>query len=211
MEIEMLKIKVKNLQSQDVSEMDLPEEIFDYPLKEHLIYEAVKNYRANQRQGTAATKTRAKVAGSGRKLWRQKGTGRARVGAIRSPLWRGGGITFGPQPRDYSYKMPRKAKRNALKSVLSDKMRNDRILVVDNIKLESAKTKDTLSVLKNFEYDKLLIVDKKDNSQLQLSTRNLPAVKSIDYTEINVYDSLKYNYIMFSVEAVEQLVEVLKK
>jgi large subunit ribosomal protein L4 len=211
MEIEMLKIKVKNLQSQDVSEMDLPEEIFDYPLKEHLIYEAVKNYRANQRQGTAATKTRAKVAGSGRKLWRQKGTGRARVGSIRSPLWRGGGITFGPQPRDYSYKMPRKAKRNALKSVLSDKMRHDRILVVDNIKLESAKTRDTLSVLKNFEYDKLLIVDKKDNSQLQLSTRNLPTVKSIDYTEINVYDSLKYNYIMFSVEAVEQLVEVLKK
>jgi large subunit ribosomal protein L4 len=207
----MLKIKVKNMQSQDVSEMDLPEEIFDYPLKEHLIYEAVKNYRANQRSGNAATKTRGKVAGSGRKLWRQKGTGRARMGSVRSPLWRGGGTTFGPQPRDYSYKMPKKAKRNALKSVLSDKMRNDRIMVVENLALDSSKTRDTLSLLKNFQFDKLLIVDKKENSQLILSTRNIPYVKTIDYSEMNVYDSLKYNYIMFSVDAVKQLVEVLKK
>ena len=207
----MLKIKVKNLQCHDVSEMELPEEVFDYPLKEHLIYEAVKNFRANQRQGTAATKTRGKVAGSGRKLWRQKGTGRARIGSIRSPLWRGGGTVFGPQPRDYSYKMPRKAKRNALKSVLSDKMRHDRIVVVEDIALESAKTRDTLSILKNFQFDKLLIVDKKENSRLILSTRNIPFIKTIDYREMNVYESLKYNYIMFSVEAVNQLVEVLKK
>lgn len=206
----MLTIKVKNMQSHEVSQMDLPEEIFDYPLKEHLIYEAVKNYRANQRRGTACTKTRGKVAGSGRKLWRQKGTGRARMGSLRSPLWRTGGTTFGPQPRDYSYKMPRKARRNALKSVLSDKMRNDRILVVDKIALESNKTKETLSLLKNFQFDKLLIVDTKENAQLILSTRNIPYVKAIDFSEINVYDSLKYNYIMFSVDAVKQLVEVLK-
>ncbi len=207
----MLKIKVKNLQCHDVSEMELPEEIFNYPLKEHLIYEAVKNFRVNQKRGTASTKTRAKVAGSGRKLWRQKGTGRARIGSIRSPLWRGGGITFGPLPRDFSYKMPKKAKRNALKSVLSDKMRHDRILVIDDITLESIKTRDTLSLLKNFQFDKLLIVDKKENSKLILSTRNIPYIKTIDYREINVYDSLKYNYIMFSVDAVKQLVEVLKK
>jgi len=207
----MLKVKVKDLQCNDVSEMDLPEEVFDYPLKEHLIYEAVKNFRANQRQGTACTKTRGKVSGSGRKLWRQKGTGRARVGSIRSPLWRGGGTNFGPQPRDYSYKMPKKAKQNALKSVLSDKMRNQRILVVDGFSLESAKTKDTLSLLKNFQYDKLLIVDKKDNMNLKLSTRNISDVKTIDYSEINIYDSLKYNYIMFSVDAVKNLVEVLIK
>jgi large subunit ribosomal protein L4 len=207
----MLKIKVKNLQCHDVSELELPEEIFDYPLKEHLIYEAIKNFRANQRQGTAATKTRGKVAGSGRKLWRQKGTGRARIGSIRSPLWRGGGTVFGPQPRDYSYKMPRKAKRNALKSILSDKMRHDRIVVVEDIALESSKTRDTLSLLKNFQFDKLLIVDKKENSRLILSTRNIPFIKTIDYREMNVYESLKYNYIMFSVEAVNQLVEVLKK
>ncbi|MCP5050145.1 MAG: 50S ribosomal protein L4 [bacterium] len=207
----MLKIKVKNIHFDDVSEMDLPEEIFDYPLKEHLIYEAVKNFTANRRRGTAATKTRGKVSGSGRKLWRQKGTGRARVGSIRSPLWRSGGTTFGPQPRDYSYKMPRKAKRNALKSVLSDKMRHDRIWVIDNMNLDSGKTRDTVSLLKKFDFDKLLIVDSRENSKLVLSTRNIPHVKTIDFTEINVYDSLKYNYIMFSVDAVSQLVEVLKK
>lgn len=207
----MLKIKVKNLQSNEVSELDLPEEIFDYPLKEHLIYEAVKNFRANQRRGTASTKTRGKVSGSGRKLWRQKGTGRARIGSIRSPIWRGGGITFGPQPRDFSYKMPRKAKQNALKSVLSDKMRHDRIMVVDSISLDTPKTRDTLSLLKNFDFDKLLIVDSRENSRLLLSTRNVPYIKTIDFSEINVYDSLKYNYIMFSVDAVKQLVEVLKK
>jgi len=206
----MLKIKVKNIHSDDVSEMDLPENIFNYPLKEHLIYEAVKNYRANQRQGTAATKTRGKVSGSGRKPWRQKGTGRARVGSTRSPLWRSGGTVFGPQPRDYSYRMPRKARRNALKSVLSDKMRNDRIVVIDEITVNSNKTKDALAVLKNFEFDKLLIVDKKENSKLILATRNVPYIKAIDFSEINVYDSLKYNYIMFSVDAVKQLVEVLK-
>lgn len=207
----MLKIKVKNLQSKDVSELDLPEEIFDYPLKEHLIYEAVKNFRANQRRGTASTKTRGKISGSGRKLWRQKGTGRARIGSIRSPLWRSGGTTFGPQPRDFSYKMPRKAKQNALKSVLSDKMRHDRIMVVESISLDTPKTRDTLSLLKNFDFDKLLIVDSKENSRLLLSTRNVPYIKTIDFSEINVYDSLKYNYIMFSVDAVKQLVEVLKK
>ena len=206
----MLKVKVKNIQSDEVSEMDLPEEIFDYPLKEHLIYEAVKNYRANQRQGTACTKTRGKVSGSGRKPWRQKGTGRARVGSIRSPLWRSGGTAFGPQPKDYSYRMPRKARRNALKSVLSDKMRNERIVFIDEITVNSNKTKDALAVLKNFDFDKLLIVDKKENSKLILSTRNLPDIKTIDFSEINVYDSLKYNYIMFSVDAVKQLVEVLK-
>lgn len=207
----MLKIKIKNIHCDDVSEMDLPEEIFDYPLKEHLIYEAVKNFRANQRRGTACTKTRGKVSGSGRKLWRQKGTGRARVGSIRSPLWRSGGITFGPKPRDYSYKMPKKAKQNALKSVLSDKMRNERIWVIDALALDSGKTRDTVSLLKKFEFDKLLIVDKKENSRLVLSTRNIPYVKTIDFSEINVYDSLKYNYIMFSVDAVNHLVEVLKK
>ncbi len=206
----MVKIKVKNIHSDEVSEMDLPEEVFDYPLKEHLIYEAVKNFRANQRRGTAATKTRGKVSGSGKKLWRQKGTGRARMGSIRSPLWRSGGTTFGPQPRDYSYKMPRKAARNALKSVLSDKMRHDRILVVDKIDVDG-KTKATLSKLKNFEFDKLLIVDTKENANLLLSTRNIPYIKAIDFTEINIYDSLKYNYIMFSVDAVNQLVEVLRK
>lgn len=206
----MLKIMVRNIKNNEVSELDLPEGIFDYPFKEHLIYEAVKNFRANQRRGTASTKTRGKITGSGRKPWRQKGTGRARVGSVKSPLWRKGGIIFGPQPRDYSYHMPKKARRNALKSILSDKMRNNRVLVVDKINIDSNKTKETLSELKNFKFDKLLIVDRKENSKLILSTRNIPYIKAIDFNEINVYDSLKYNYIMFSVDAVKQLVEVLK-
>lgn len=206
----MLKMKVRNIKNEEVSNIDLPEEVFGYPLREHLVYEAVKNFRANQRRGTASTKTRGKITGSGKKLWKQKGTGRARVGSVKSPLWRSGGITFGPKPRDYSYNMPKKAKRNALKSVLSDKLRNERIFIVDQIEFDSNKTKDTLSLLEKFGFDKMLIVDKSDNSNLMLSTRNLKNVKSIDFSEINVYDSLNYNFIMLSVDAVKNLVEALK-
>jgi large subunit ribosomal protein L4 len=190
--------------------MELPEAIFDYPLKEHLIYEAVKNYNANQRQGTACTKTRSEVSGSGKKLWKQKGTGRARMGAVRSPLWRKGGTTFGPKPRDYSYAMPKKARRNAIKSVLSDKVRNDCLLIIDEVKLASAKTKDALKTLKHFRFDKLLIVDQRDNNDLMLSTRNIPHVKAIDVGEMNIYDSLHYDHIMLSVDSVKKLMEVLK-
>ena len=206
----MVKVKVRNIKNKEVSEMELPEAIFDYPLKEHLIYEAVKNYNANQRQGTASTKTRSEVSGSGKKLWKQKGTGRARMGAIRSPLWRKGGTTFGPKPRDYSYEMPKKARRNAIKSVLSDKVRNDRLFILDELKLASAKTKDTLKALKPFSFGKLLIVDQRDNSDLMLSTRNIPHVKAIDVGEMNIYDSLHYDYIMLSVDSVKKLMEVLK-
>ncbi len=206
----MVKVKVRNIKNKEVSEMELPEAIFDYPLKEHLIYEAVKNYNANQRQGTACTKTRAEVSGSGKKLWKQKGSGRARMGAIRSPLWRKGGTTFGPKPRDYSYEMPRKARRNAIKSVLSDKVRNDRLLVLDELKLSSAKTKDALKALKHFSFNKLLIVDQRGNSELMLSTRNIPHVKAIDVGEMNIYDSLNCDCIMLSVDSVKKLVEVLK-
>jgi large subunit ribosomal protein L4 len=206
----MVKIKVRNIQNKEVSEMELPEAIFDYPLKEHLIYEAVKNYNANQRQGTACTKTRSEVSGSGKKLWKQKGTGRARMGAIRSPLWRKGGTSFGPKPRDYSYAMPKKARRNAIKSVLSDKIRNDRLFILDELKLDSSKTKDTIKALSRFNFDKLLIVDKRDNNDLMLSTRNIPHIKAIDVGEMNIYDSLNYNYIMLSVDVVKKLMEVLK-
>jgi large subunit ribosomal protein L4 len=206
----MVKIKVRNIQNKEVSELELPDDIFAYPLKEHLIYEAVKNYNANQRQGTACTKTRSEVSGSGKKLWKQKGTGRARMGAIRSPLFRKGGTTFGPKPRDYSYAMPKKARRNAIKSVLSEKIRNDRLFILDEVKLDSKKTKDTIKILSNFAFDKLLIVDKKDNSDLMLSTRNIPHIKAIDVAEMNIYDSLNYNYIMLSVDVVKRLMEVLK-
>jgi len=206
----MLKVKVRNMQNAEVAEMELPESIFAYPLNEHLIYEAVKSFNANQRQGTACTKTRAEVTGSGKKLWRQKGTGRARMGSIRSPLWRKGGTTFGPRPRDYSYDLPKKSRRAAIKSVLSEKMRNDRIVIIDQVKLDSLKTRETLAALKSFEYEKLLIVDRKENTELMLSTRNIPHVKAIDVREMNIYDSLKYTHIMLSTDAVQRLMEVLK-
>ncbi|HNX96368.1 MAG TPA: 50S ribosomal protein L4 [Candidatus Aminicenantes bacterium] len=206
----MLKVKVRNMQNAEVAEMELPESIFAYPLNEHLIYEAVKSFNANQRQGTACTKTRAEVTGSGKKLWRQKGTGRARMGSIRSPLWRKGGTTFGPRPRDYSYDLPKKSRRAAIKSVLSEKMRNDRIVIIDQVKLDSLKTRETLAALKGFEYEKLLIVDRKENTELMLSTRNIPHIKAIDVREMNIYDSLKYTHIMLSTDAVQRLMEVLK-
>ncbi len=206
----MAKVMIKNLQNADVREIELPEEIFDYPLKEHLIYEAVKNFRANQRQGTHATKNRALVTGSLKKLWRQKGTGRARMGSAKSPLWRSGGTIFGPQPRDYSYNMPKKARRNALKSVLSEKLRNNRLYVIDSLQIESVKTKDAVNTLKRFPFDKLLIVDVVENINLTRSTQNIPNIKAIDYREINVYDSLDYGYIMFSEDAVNKLSEVLR-
>lgn len=206
----MLKLNVRNLNNEEVSKVEVPEDVFDYPLREHLVYEAVKNFRANQRSGNAATKTRGNIAGSGKKLWKQKGTGRARVGTIKSPLWRSGGVTFGPQPRDYSYNMPKKAKRNALKSVLSDKVRNDKLFIIDKIDVNSNKTKETLNQLQNFDFEKMLIVDNRDNSNLMLSTRNLKNVKSIDFTEINVYDTIKYTHIMLSVDALNGILEVLK-
>jgi len=206
----MVKQTVINLKNAPVREIELPEDIFNYPLKEHLIYEAVKSFRAGQRQGTAATKTRSEVSGTGKKLWRQKGTGRARMGSLRSPLWRKGGISFGPQPRDYTTAMPRTARRNALKSVLSEKRRNEKLYIVEELTFKSHKTKDTLKTLDRFPFSKLLIVDKRDNQELMLSTRNLPHVKAIDFSEINVFDSLKYDTIMFSVDSVQKLIEVLK-
>lgn len=206
----MLKLNVRNINNEEVSKVEVPEEVFDYPLREHLVYEAVKNFRANQRSGNASTKTRGKISGSGKKLWKQKGTGRARVGSVKSPLWRSGGITFGPKPRDYSYNMPKKAKRNALKSVLSDKVRNDKLFVIDKIDVNSNKTKEILNQLQKFEFEKMLIVDNRDNANLMLSTRNLKNVKSIDFTEINIYDTLKYTHIMLSVDALNGILEVLK-
>lgn len=198
-------IKVKNINNEDVKDIELPEEIFNYELREHLIYEAVKNFRANQRRGTASTKTRGEVSGGGKKPWKQKGTGRARAGSTRSPLWRKGGTVFGPKPRDYSYNMPIKARRNALKSVLSEKVRNDKLIVIDELKIGSTKTKEAVEKLKNFNYDNILIIDKKENEELFTSTRNIPTVKAIDWSELNIYDSLFYDHIMATVDAIEEI------
>jgi large subunit ribosomal protein L4 len=206
----MGKLQVFDKSGKPAAEMDLPESVFAYPDKGHLVYEAVVNYRANQRQGTAATKTRADVRGGGRKPWRQKGTGRARVGSTRSPLWRKGGTVFGPQPRDYSYELPKKARRNALRSVLSQKLSANQILVLREFDLKEPKTKEAAALLKAFKLDSALLVDSHENTNLFLAVRNLPGVKAIDVRTLNVYDVLNYQWLVFSQRALESAMERLK-
>ncbi len=205
-----MKVQVLDQSGNPVREMDLPEEVFSYPVKDHLIYEAVVNYLANQRQGTACTKTRGEVSGGGRKPWRQKGTGRARAGSIRSPLWRHGGTVFGPKPRDYSYSIPRKAKKNALKSALATKLAEKQLLVVEEINLTQPKTKEAVNWLKNLKIDSALIIDDRANINLFRAVRNLPEVKAVEASKLNVYDVLRYRWIVFSQRSFNSLVERLK-
>lgn len=206
----MSKIQVLDQSGKRVSEMNAPKEVFSYPVKEHLLYEAVVSFRANQRRGTASTKTRAEVKGGGRKPWRQKGTGRARAGSIRSPLWRTGGVTFGPKPRSYHYSLPKKAKRNALKSVLSMKLAEKQLLILKAMELKEPKTKDGAKLLEKLKLDSALIVDDHQNKNLFLSLRNIPRVKVVDTHLVNVYDILSHKWLVFSQKAFESLMEKLK-
>lgn len=206
----MSKIKVLNKSGKGISEINAPKEIFAYPVKEHLLYEAVVNYRANQRQGSASTKSRSDVRGGGRKPWRQKGTGRARAGSIRSPIWRKGGITFGPKPRSYYYSMPKKAKRNALKSALSMKFAEKKILVLKALDFKEPKTKEGAKLLEILKLDSALIVDQHENKNLFLSLRNIPKTKAVDYNQVNVYDVLNYKWLVFTQNAFESLMEKFK-
>jgi len=207
-----MKIQVKNLQNKKVKDIDLPEEVFAYPYNEHLVHMAVKSHLAAQRQGTHKTKTRSQVAGSGRKPWRQKGTGRARVGSIRSPLWRGGGIVHGPQPRSYEKKMGAKEKRNALKSALSKKLQSDAIVVVDRLELETPKTARLAKQLAALGVSgRALVVDQFDNENLTLASRNNPRLKTVDALAVSVYDVVDRPQVVVSEEALSRLVEVLSK
>ncbi len=206
----MPKVHVLDSSGKKVKEVNVPERILLSPAKEHLIYEAVLNYRANQRRGTASTKTRAQVRGGGRKPWRQKGTGRARAGSTRSPLWKKGGITFGPTPRDYGYSMPRKAKRNALKSALSMKLAENQILILDQIDFKEPKTKEGIKMLKTLNLESALIVDSHDNVNLFLSVRNIPKVKAVDHSQVNIYDVLNHKSLVLTQTAFESLMERLK-
>ncbi|MCP2519784.1 50S ribosomal protein L4 [Candidatus Aminicenantes bacterium AC-335-B20] len=206
----MSTLEVVDVRKNKVGEMALPDEVFSYPVKEHLIYEAVINYRANQRRGTACTKTRGEVSGGGRKPWRQKGTGRARAGSIRSPLWRKGGVVFGPKPRDYSYQIPKKAKRNALKSALAMKLKENKIIIVDNLELDEPKTKKGLEIIKNLEIDSGLFIDTNKNKNLILAIRNIPKMKAVGWEDVNIYDVLLYDKIIFSKRGFDGLMERLK-
>jgi large subunit ribosomal protein L4 len=206
----MSKVSVLDQSGKRISEVSVPKEIFTYPLKEHLIYESVINYRANQRRGTASTKSRSEVRGGGRKPWRQKGTGRARVGSIRSPLWRKGGTVFGPKPRDYSYELPKKAKRNALKSALAVKFAEKKMLVIDELNFKQPKTKEGIKLIEKLKIDSALFVDDYQNRNLFLSLQNIPRVKAVDCHEVNVYDVLNHEWLVFTQKAFESLMERLK-
>ncbi len=205
----MAKLDIIDRSGQPAGQMDLPESVFAGRPNDHLIYEAVVNYQANQRQGTAATKTRAFVSGGGKKPWRQKGTGRARVGSTRSPLWKKGGTVFGPQPRDYSYALPKKARRGALRSALAQKHADQELLVVRELDLAAPKTKEAAALVKALKLDSALLIDLAENANLFKAVRNLPRVKAVDVAGLNIYDVLAHKSVVFSRRAFEAVLEKL--
>ena len=208
----MAEVEVRNLENKVVDKLKLADEVFNYSASETLVWEAVRAYLAGQRKGTHATKGRAQVRGGGRKPWRQKGTGRARAGTIRSPLWRAGGTTFGPTPRNYTQAFPKKKRRGAMKLVLSDKLRNQTLTVLEDFSLESHRTKEFLSVLENFKLDKkVLLMDDRENRNLYLSSRNVPGVKLVATGGLNVYDLMNCRHFLVTKRAILALQEVLQR
>ena len=201
----MTKVQVLNISGQVAGEMEIPAKLISYPVKPHLLYEAVIMRLANERRGTAATKTRAEVSGSNRKPWRQKGTGRARVGSIRNPLWRKGGASHGPQPRDYRFEMPRRSKRNALKSALARRFAEKRLLVLADADIKEPKTKEAINLLKALELDSALIVDQADNKNLFTAVRNIPRVKVVDSRILSAFDVLGFEWLVLTRRALDSL------
>jgi len=205
-----MNVKVYNQEGVEVGTVDLKPEVFDVEPNEAVVHQYVVNYQAMQRQGNAATKTRSDVRGGGRKPWRQKGTGRARAGTIRSPLWNGGGTVFGPHPRLYGSTFPKKMKKIALKSIMADKARSEKIMVLDKIELEEIKTKTVLSVLAklNLEGKKCIILDEGRNEKLLLSCRNLKQVKYMRAIQTSGYDMLDADYLLFTRAGLDKVQEV---
>ena len=196
------------MNGENVGSIELNDAIFGIEANEHVMHLAVVQYLANQRQGTQSAKTRAEVRGGGRKPWRQKGTGRARQGSTRSPQWTGGGVVFAPKPRSYSFKLNRKVKRLALQSALSTKVAENKIIVLDELTLNEIKTKEMVKVLNNIKCEKALIVMEGSNTNVMLSARNIPNVKTASVNTINVYDLLKYNTLVVTKDAVAKIEEV---
>ena len=206
----MPKVALYNMEGKQIGDIELNEAIFGAKINEALMHQVVVNQLANRRQGPAATKTRSFVRGGGRKPWRQKGTGRARVGSIRSPLWVGGGVTFGPAPRNYSYRIPKKARRQALKSALSAKVRDGKLIVLDQLTIEQPKTKLMVNVLKalNAEKKPLIVIGDWDTN-IELATRNIPKALLLKSSGLNVYDVLNHDQVIFTKDALTKLEEVL--
>jgi len=207
----MPKVAVYDMTGAKTGEMELNDNVFGVEINEALVHQAVVMQLASQRQGTHATKTRAMVRGGGRKPWKQKGTGRARAGSIRSPLWVGGGVAFGPHPRSYKFSMPRKARRLAIKCALTAKINDGGLMVVDNINFAEPKTKDVIKLLGNFEAQaaKALIITADNDEIVEKSSRNIPGVKSIGTIGLNVVDLLHHDKVLVTKEAVAKIEEVL--
>jgi len=211
----MPTVKVRNLKNKEVGEVKLSDAVFGVELNEALIHSAVMNFQANGRQGTSATKTRGNVSGSGRKLWKQKGTGRARIASLRSPLWKGGGNVHGPQPRDWSYQMPKKMRRGALRSALSERLREGNLIIIDEFGIANPKTSeflgvmDTLGLVENKKRVKTLIIDSLDNANLILSSRNVQKTKVTNSFGLNIYDIIYHEKLLISKAAVEELSALL--
>ena len=207
--------KVRNLSNKEVGEVTLSDAVFGVELNEALIHSAVTNYLANKRQGTSATKTRGNVSGSGRKLWKQKGTGRARIASLRSPLWKGGGNVHGPQPRDWSYQLPKKMRRGALRSALSERLREGNLIIIEDFNIDNPKTKEFINILTTLELadkkkqTKTLIVDSLDNANLILASRNVKKTKITNGYGLNIYDLLYHEKLLISKSALEELNHLL--
>ena len=205
----MSVVDVYNLQKEKITEMELKDDIFGVPIKKHVLHQVVVSQNASRRSGSAATKSRSDVKGSKAKLYRQKGTGRARAGSASSPTRRGGGVAFGPSPRNYTYKVPKKVKKAALRMALTDKAQTDQLFVIDNFSLPEIKTKHFVGIMNNFDVDKALIVTLDKMENLEKSSRNVQRVKVMRYQGINVYDILKYDHLFLEQSAVDKIQEAL--
>ena len=204
----MASVAVYNMEGNEVGSLELSDAVFGAKINEHLVHMAVVQQLANNRQGTQKAKTRAEVRGGGRKPWKQKGTGHARQGSIRAAQWKGGGVVFAPTPRDYSFKMNRKEKRAALKSVLTSKVNDSKFIVLDELKLDEIKTKRFVEILNNLKVQKTLVFLNDNDRNVILSARNIPKVKTALTNTINVYDILKYDTVVVTKDAVATIEEV---
>ena len=204
----MANVTVYNMEGNEVGTMELNDAVFGVEINEHLVHLAVVRQLANNRQGTQKAKTRSEVRGGGRKPWRQKGTGHARQGSIRAPQWTGGGVVFAPVPRDYEVKMNKKERRAALKSALTSKVQENKLVVVDSLALAEARTKEMQKVLTNLKADKALVVTADDDQKVVLSARNIADVQTATVNTINVYDVMKHNTVVVTKDAVASIEEV---
>ncbi|MCR2046643.1 50S ribosomal protein L4 [Acetatifactor muris] len=204
----MASVSVYNMEGKEVGTIDLNDAVFGVEVNEHLVHMAVVQHLANMRQGTQKAKTRAEVSGGGRKPWRQKGTGHARQGSTRAPQWKGGGVVFAPVPRDYSFKINRKEKRAALKSVLTSKVQGGNLIVLDELKLDGIKTKNFVAVMNNLKVQKGLVVIAENDTNVVMSARNLPDVNTAAANAINVYDILNAKTVVLTKDAVTKIEEV---